>query len=241
LRRRRRRGYVGPWLPSPIETEDEAPPAYEVILDDTRTTEGRYELLESVSYAFLLALEALTPQQRAILLLRDVFDYSVEETAEALDLTAANVKTSHHRARSAMEAYDRRRSIPSPSLREKTRQTLERFMAGLVAGDAKEIEALLAEDVRVLSDGGGEFHAARVPVVGRERVARFYRNITRRRLEGSRAEIRMINGLPALVAHFSVGLEGEAARVVTRCEIDDDGRIREIHAILATRKLTAIA
>jgi RNA polymerase sigma-70 factor (ECF subfamily) len=91
-RRRRRREYTGPWLPSPIETgepgadaaDDRVLPAFEPSLPGLGSTEGRYDLVESVTFAFLLALEALTPQQRAVLLLRDVFDYSVRETAEAL-------------------------------------------------------------------------------------------------------------------------------------------------------------
>src|SRR5262245_40278849 len=107
LRRRRRSPYRGTWLPSPIETgEDEAAPAYEISGSSGASTEGRYELLESVSFAFLLALEALTPTQRAVLLLRDVFDYSVHEVADALGLSEANVKVTHHRARRAMATYD---------------------------------------------------------------------------------------------------------------------------------------
>src|SRR5205085_1091374 len=93
LRRRRRRGYVGPWLPSPIETGDEvSPPSVEPVIAPGHTMEGRYDLLESVSYAFLVALEALTPLQRAVLLLRDVFDYTVAETVDALGSSEANVK-----------------------------------------------------------------------------------------------------------------------------------------------------
>src|SRR5262249_19652970 len=108
-RRRRRRGWSGPWLPSPVETgDDEASPSFE-----PSATEGRYDLLESCTFAFLLALEALTPQQRAVLLLREVFDYSVTETAAALDLSTANVKTTHHRARRAMAAYDAHRRPPT--------------------------------------------------------------------------------------------------------------------------------
>ena len=85
LRRRRRQRYIGPWLPSPIETGDEvAVPAVEPALAGGDTTAGRYDVLESVSFAFLIALEALTPQQRAVLLLRCVFDYDVRETAFAL-------------------------------------------------------------------------------------------------------------------------------------------------------------
>ena len=123
LRYRRRRAYVGPWLPAPIETGDEAsPPSYELVVDERTTTEGRYDLVESVSFAFLLALEALAPKQRAVLLLRDVFDFTVAETADALGLTPENVKTTHHRARRAMAAYDRRRCVPTRALQERTRR-----------------------------------------------------------------------------------------------------------------------
>src|SRR5215468_10628771 len=115
LRRRKRRDYVGPWLPSPIETDQEAggPPSHEPVVDGLHTLEGRYDLLESVSFAFLIALERLTPTARAVLLLRDVFDYSVKETAGALDRSEANVKTTHHRARQTMAAYNGVRLPPS--------------------------------------------------------------------------------------------------------------------------------
>jgi len=110
LRRRRRRHYEGPWLPSPIETGDEAsPPSYEPV-DEQGNPAARYDMLESVSFAFLLALEALTPAQRAVLLLRDVFDYSVREAADALGMSEPSVKTTHHRARRAMRDYDRDRA-----------------------------------------------------------------------------------------------------------------------------------
>jgi len=240
LRRRRRRRYDGPWLPSPIETGDqESPPSVEV--ESGFSTEGRYDLLESVSYAFLLALEALTPQQRAVLLLRDVFDYSVREAADALGVSEASVKTTHHRARRAMTAYDRARCLPTRALQERTRRTLDRFLEVLVAGDASAIEALLAEPVRALSDGGGEVHAARVPVVGRAKVARFYANIARRRSPDTRFEVRMLNGLPALVITFAAG-DGDAARaIVTRLDVDREGRIEALHSVLARRKLTAVS
>ena len=241
LRRRRRRRYVGPWLPSPIETgEEESPPSVEPEEVAFPSTEGRYDLLESVSYAFLLALEALTPRQRAVLLLRDVFDYSVRETADALDVSEASVKTTHHRARRAMGAYDRARCVPTRSLQERTRHTLERFLEVLVRGDTTAIESLLAEPVRALSDGGGEFHAARVPVVGRAKVARFYANIARRRGPDTRFEVRMLNGLPALVITFGTGVAGEARSLVTRIDVDATGRIDRLYSVLASRKLTAV-
>ena len=241
LRRRRRRGYVGPWLPSPIETGgDEAPPAYEAELAGGRTTEGRYDLLESVTFAFLLALEALTPLQRAVLVLRDVFDYSVDETADALGVSVPNVKTSHHRARRAMQAYERARRRPTRALQEETRQALGRLVECLARGDAAGMEGLLTEDVRALSDGGGEFHAARVPVVGRTKVALFYTRIAARR-PVLWSELRMLNGLPGLVTEFAGGLEGEATRIVVHIDVAADGRIRRIDTVLASRKMTAIA
>lgn len=236
LRARRRRGWPGPWLPAPIETpEDEASSAYE-----PASTEGRYDLLESCTFAFLLALEALTPQQRAVLLLRDVFDYSVAEAAAALDLSASNVKVTHHRARRMMAGYDRTRRPPTRTLQEATRGALERFMAALARGDARTIEALLAPGVRALSDGGGEFHAARKPVVGRERVGRLYRRLSELGGAEARVAIRMVNGLPALVIDFGRIKPGYPPRGVIRVDVDEHGLVRAVHSVLATRKLSAV-
>jgi len=241
LRRRKRRAYVGPWLPAPIDTGGEtSPPSFEPVVDGVQTTEGRYDLLESVSFAFLLALEALTPQQRAVLLLRDVFDYSVRDTADALALSEPNVKTTHHRARRAMRDYDRTRCVPTRELQECTRDALARFMSSLLSGDVPAIEALLAESVHALSDGGGEFFAARKPLVGRARVIKFHWNIWRRRMAGARFAARMINGLPAVVGDFVAGKPGEPSRIVFRCDVDERGRITALHSVVATRKLTAI-
>lgn len=241
LRRRKRRAYVGPWLPSPIETGDEeSPPSFEPALGDHATTEGRYDLLESVSFAFLLALEALTPQQRAVLLLQDVFDYSVRETAAALGISAANVKTTHHRARRAMHAYDRDRRPPTRQVQERTREALGKFVTALVNQDVAAIEAQLAESVRALNDGAGEFFAARVPLLGPRRVTKFHLNISRRRLQAPRVEMRMLNGLPALVIEFTDGKPGEPPRTVMHCEIGDDDRIVALHSVVATRKLSAV-
>jgi RNA polymerase sigma-70 factor (ECF subfamily) len=241
LRHRKRRAYVGPWLPSPIETGgDESPPAYEPVVDGQRTTEGRYDLLESVSYAFLLALETLTPQQRAVLLLRDVFDYTVRETAEALDLSEPNVKTTHHRARAAMRDYDCNRCVPTRALQERTREALAQFMASMASGDMKAMEALLADSVRAVNDGAGEFHAARKVIFGPQRVARFHHNVGYRRQVGARSAVRMINGLPALVGEFSDGRPGEPPRFVLQCEVGADGRITQLLSVVASHKLTAI-
>jgi RNA polymerase sigma factor (sigma-70 family) len=241
LRRRQRRAYVGPWLPSPIETGDEvSPPSYEPALEDAQSTEGRYDLLESVSFAFLIALEALTPLQRAVLLLRDVFDYPVADCADVLAVSEANVKTTHHRARRAMAAYDRQRCIPRRELQDRTRTALERFMSALASHDVPAVEAMLAESVRAYSDGGGEYFAARVPVIGRAKVARFFTNIARRRGPLAGATLCMMNGLPALVTEFAHEATGEARWFVMRLDVDAEGRIAALHSVLASRKLTAV-
>ena len=239
LRRRKRQPYEGMWLPSPIETE---PPAFEPP-DEFGNPAARYDLVESVSYAFLLALEALTPAQRAVLLLRDVFDYSVQETAAALGMSEANVKTTHHRARKAVQAYDRTRRSITQALQEQARQALEKFLGCLLNHDVAGAESLLAENVRQVSDGGGEFYAAKVPVVGREKVRLFHSRILQIAAEKAydvRSEWRMLNGLPAIIFEIPNIAAGFAPRTVMLCHLDANGRIDQIHSVLASRKLTAL-
>jgi RNA polymerase sigma-70 factor (ECF subfamily) len=233
LRRRRRRGYVGPFLPGAVE-----PAAYE-----TETTAGRYDLLESVSLAFLLALERLTPQKRAVLILRDVFDYTVAETAEALDMSEANVKTTLHRARRQIADYDRAQQGRLADATERTRRALEALFAGLAARDTSAIESLLADDVRALSDGGGDYLAALNPIVGRAKVMRFFLGLLDKRGMPSRAEMRTLNGQPAVVAEWEVHEGGDAThapRSAVFVELDEDGRIQLVGTILADRKLHGV-
>ncbi|MFP2902849.1 sigma-70 family RNA polymerase sigma factor [Corallococcus sp. 4LFB] len=242
LRRRRREGYIGPWLPSPVETGDEeVPPSAEARLPGGGSTEGRYELLESVSFAFLLALEALSPKQRAVLLLRDVFDYSVLEVAEALRMSEANVKVVHHRARAAMAAYDQSRCVPTRDLQARTRAALEAFLGALMTGDVAAAEALLTSDARALSDGGGKVRAALVPVVGAQRVVLVVRRLMELRGAPVAWEVRMLNGLPAIVAVYPPGKDPLLAlRTVIRVDVDANGRIHALHSVLEDRKLAGV-
>jgi RNA polymerase sigma-70 factor (ECF subfamily) len=243
LRRRKHRAYVGPWLPAPVETAD---------LEDLggepgteRGADARYDLRESASYAFLVALEALTAQQRAVLLLRDVLDYSVRETAAALSLSEPNVKTTHHRARAAMSAYDRAHDAahrpPPATLSAVTLAALQRFLTAVLSEDVSAAAACLAEGARVTSDGGGEFLAALQPVHGPDRVARFFLGVQKKSQAVGRFAMRDVNGLPALVAEVDSHATRWAPRYVARCEVDADGKIRELHLIIASAKLSAIA
>ena len=252
LRKRKRRDYVGPWLPSPVETgrgfepsrvngDETAPPSHEPAVDGGRTLEGRYDLLESVSFAFLLALERLTPGERAVLLLRDVFDYSVKETADALDRSEASVKTTHHRARRAMTAYNGVRQPPTRARQAAAGAALQQFLERLGAHDVAGIEALLAADVRATTDGGGQFRSALRPIVGREKVMRFFLSI----VDFTRdADVRVgrFNASPGVVVDLrAMAKDRLAPRTVMTIDLDANGRIVSIYVVSATHKLTAIS
>ncbi len=235
LRRRQAAPYIGPWLPEPIDTSDwpEEERAYE-----PPSTENNYALLESVSYAFLVALEQLNPNQRAVLLLRDVFEYSAAETAEALDLQESNVRQIHRRARATMADYDANRVPFNDALRARTGDVLSRFLLHMVQRDPAAMEKLLAEDVRVLNDGGGRFFAARRPVTGVRRVARFHVRLLRD--AQPEVELRELNGLPAFVGRNEDPRPGYAPEFASLGGLDRDGRLILLSTIIAPGKLDAL-
>jgi RNA polymerase sigma-70 factor (ECF subfamily) len=241
LRRRRRRSYVGEWLPSPVPTEgEEGPASYEPPAPGEDSPASRYDLMESVSFAFLLALEALTPSQRAVLLLRDVLDYSTAEAAEALDITEASAKVLLLRARRRMQEYDKNRAAFSPARREATRRALEQFLLCLKTRDTQGLERLLTEDVASVSDGGGEVRAALREIVGRDKVLRLIAAITAKTEGSPVASFRVLNGLPAVLFDRVRSTATRATRYTLHVEVDDSGRIRRLDSVLAPSKLTAI-
>lgn len=241
LRRRRRTEYVGPWLPSPIPSQSLT--KYSASDPEMRHEDSplaRYEMRESVSFAFLLALEALKPAQRAVLLLRDVFDYSTEETARALYMSEANVKVTLHRARRLMRKYDETRPTLSLLRKETAQRVLEEFLRCLEARDTEGLERLLAEDVIVVSDGGGEVTALLEPMRGRARVLRLitklyetYRGVT----ETSFCEL---NSEPAVLVEREKVRPGHASRYTMHCQLDDVGRIERLDFVFAPSKLIAL-
>ena len=230
LRRRKRRRYEGPWLPSPVET---AAPAVDA---DAEQVVGR---AQQVSYAFLIALEALSARARAALLLVDVLDHSVAEVAEILDTTEVNVRVLHHRARRALERIDAD-AVASPAVRVRQQAALEKLLLCMMNQDAAGMAALLTDDVRSVTDGGGRYTALREPLVGNAPVVRFHLETARRRAPISRTELRWINGVAALVVTTRPLRPQMAPQLVLRCEVDASGRIRELHTILNPSKLTAV-
>ena len=161
----RRETYVGPWLPDPLVGDSAPGPAAQV------------ELADSLSQAFLVVLERLSPIERAAFLLREVFDYDYPRIAEVIDRTEANSRQLVVRARKHLQA-SRPRFDPDEELRH---QLLERFLAAAEDGDLGSLEELLADDVALYGDGGGKAVAAPEPVVGAAAVARFMADITSKR------------------------------------------------------------
>ena len=158
--RARRETYVGEWLPEPLLADPEADPARQA------------EVADTLSLAFLVLLETLSPEQRAVFLLREVFDYPYDRIAEIVGKSEANVRQLAVRARRHVEEGRTR----FDASREQREQLADRFFAAATEGDLPALEALLAEDVELHGDGGGKAPALARALFGRSRVARTLRN-----------------------------------------------------------------
>jgi RNA polymerase sigma-70 factor (TIGR02957 family) len=207
---RRKESYVGPWLPEPLLT---APDVAEDV-----------ELADSVSMAMLLVLETLTPTERAVFVLREVFDVDYDDIANAVGKSPAAIRQIAHRARSHVEAR-RPRGVVSP---DETRDALEAFQQAVLTGDLRRLLDLLAPDVVLLTDGGGVVQAALTPVVGAETVAQVLRRIV------ASPQPAQVNGHPALILR----LDGEIDTVMA-VRIDD-GLITGLYAVRNPEKLSYV-
>jgi RNA polymerase sigma-70 factor, ECF subfamily len=212
--RRRRETYVGPWLPERIVREHGDDPA-DVVAE-----------AERLSMALLTAMERLDPIERAVLLLRETFDFDHAEIADVVDKSPAACRQIAKRARERVGDPTRRRPVDNPA------HVLAPFLAAIATGDADALMKTLAADVIAWSDGGGIRRAARQPVPGAERVAKFLLSIVETGLkQGGSAQVVVANGGPALL----VSLDGELHAVMT---LDiDDGLITAIRSVLNPEKL----
>lgn len=233
LRRRQRERYFGPWLPSPVETER--------IVDDLEPgPEARYDLVESATSAFLTALEALDPRQRAVLVLRDVMGLTGPETATVLDTSPGNVRVVLHRARKRLEAYDRTRRPITPALRERTGRLLRELTLRIAIGDLDGVARLLATDVTSVHDGGGEFVAALRVHRGIEDVMGLYAVIKGLSPLPKWFDLRDINGLPAMLVRYPEREAKYARCAVGWIELNANNEVASIRSVVASRKLIAI-
>jgi RNA polymerase sigma-70 factor (ECF subfamily) len=221
----RREEYVGLWLPEPLPTG--APG--ELGLARAADPLARAELADSVSMAFLLVLERLSPIERAAFLLHDVFGYGHDEIATIVETTPANARQIASRARRRVQA-ERPRFDPSPEERERL---AERFFAAVSEGDVDGLVQVLAQDVVVYGDGGGKVPQWATPIVGVERVARLFAGLGRQMGEvGATFERRTINAQPAAIV---LGPDGA---VVTVWVLDVvGGRVEAVRSVINPEKL----
>ncbi len=211
---RRREEYVGEWLPEPLVTSPDV--AADV------------ELAESVSIAMLTVLETLGPAERAVFVLREVFDTPYDEIAEAVGKSPAAVRQIAHRARDHVAA--RRPRMPVSTTEQQ--EAVDRFLAAVRHGDLQGLLDVLAPDVVLVADGGGLVAAARRPIEGAERVAGFL--IAGPALSDFDAKAIWLNGSPA--ARIDIG--GEVNTAVSLAV--EDGRITRIYAIRNPHKLAGL-
>lgn len=206
---RRRETYVGPYLPEPFVDDD--PGGH---------PESAVELADSLTFAFLVMLDELSPVERAVLLLHDVFGYTFDEVAAMVDSSATACRQLASRTRRKLD-HERDASRRPDQAREQ--QLVEQLLTTIASGDIDAVMRLLAPDVVLLSDAGAARHAARRPVVGADRVARLLVNLAKRFLTAA-VEMRpvQVNGEPGLVfvadghpdyvLSFSFTAEGRARR-----------------------------
>lgn len=212
----RRERYVGAWLPEPVFTGDG-------LLDPPHSAERR----ESVSLAMLVLLERLTPVERGVFVLREAFGYSYREIAEVFALSEVNCRQIGRRAALRL-GEQRTRFTPSPV---QHRKITAQFLAASLAGDLTGLEQLLAAGVSVWTDSGGRVGAARRPIVGRERVARYLTGMRRWITEGVGFALTEVNGEPAVIGRVYDHVVGVMVVEIT------DGRVSALRNVVNPDKL----
>ena len=222
--RARREQYVGPWLPEPVVDTTELAP-------DAQT-----ELAEDLSIALLLALDRLSPLERAAFLLHDVFDCSFTEVASALDRSEAACRQLASRARTHVrEARPRDKSVARDRADAATTQHAElvsAFVDAARSGDLDALMSILAEDARLVADGGGKVQAALNVIEGADHIARFIIRVGAKGLpEGTTLRFGPVNGLPGVIAYSP---DGSVQTVAFEFE---DNRIRTIYSVRNPDKL----
>jgi RNA polymerase sigma-70 factor (ECF subfamily) len=218
---RRREDYIGPWLPEPL-------------LLDERDASSDVVLAESVSMAMLVLLETLTPDERAVFVLREVFGFDYDEIAGAVGKSVTTVRQVAHRAREHVHAR-RKRFDPVDATR--TTELTEQFLTAAATGDLDGLLSMLAPDAVWTADSNGKASAARRPVVGAEKVARAVIGLFRlgQKLPDVRVETAVYNSAPAVVIYSGDHLEGVFLVEVV------DGKITHFYAMRNPDKLGGVA
>lgn len=214
----RRETYVGPWLPEPlVSTEQDA--------------DREVEQTEAVSLAMLVVLETLSPLERAVFVLKEVFGFTFAEIADMLNRSESAVRQVAARARSHVRARRPRYDAPA----ETRRRVTDEFLAACLGGDINQVMALLAPDVTAWTDGGGKIRAALRPLHGADKVARWILGVLASQVPGVRTSSVLVNGQPGLL----VSAAGVLDNVVV-ADLNAEGRIEAIRLIRNPDKLQHI-
>jgi RNA polymerase sigma-70 factor (ECF subfamily) len=219
----RRETYVGDWLPEPVVVPADGPGPAE-----------HAELADSLSMAFLVLLEALSPVERAVFMLREVFGYGYPDVARITGKTEVNCRQIFARARQRIAAGGQARdSAPPPARRAEGEELARRFFEAAAGGDMDALLGMLAPDVVLHGDGGGKAQAVGKPLAGRQRVMRLLAGGLRRaRTLGASLRLAWVNGQPGAVLYDAEG------RVVGVVELDvADGVVQTIRAVANPDKL----
>jgi RNA polymerase sigma-70 factor (TIGR02957 family) len=217
----RRETYVGDWLPEPVVVPADGPAEHA-------------ELADSLSMAFLVLLEALSPVERAVFMLREVFGYGYPEVARITGKTEANCRQIFARARQRIAAGGQvRHGAPPPARRAEGEEFARRFFEAAAGGDMDALLGMLAPDVVLHADGGGKAQAVGTPLAGRERVTRLLTGLLRRgRILGASLRLAWINGQPGAVFYDA------DERVVSVIELDvAEGVVTAIRSVVNPDKL----
>jgi len=222
LARRKRELYVGPWLPEPILTET-TPAANDL--------EERAEMEESISLAFLVLLEQLQPFERAVFLLREVFEYEFAEIADMLGKSETACRRSFSRAKLHLRTQRPR----FPASQQRQRRLLDGFVQAVENGEMQTLTNLLAEEVVLWADGGGKIkYAAYRPIIGRDAVARFSLGTRRFWPPNYNTKGAVVNGQPAVLV-----CDGDAVFSVLTIDVEAD-HIQTVRVIANPEKLTRV-
>lgn len=217
--KKQRETYTGPWLPEPLLIDDKEDPAQ------------HYILKESLSTAYLLLLEQLSETERAVFLLREALQYDYDAIADVVGKSTTNCRQIYHRAKKAVGNHRRSDPLTPP----KAKALSEQFVSAIITGNVSKLLSLLSVDATLFSDGGGKTKAALFPILGAERISRFYMGILAKTTEDFSFEYTTVNGDPGIVLYLENQVYG-----VLSLHVQDD-LIQKIYWVANPDKLSHIS
>ncbi|WP_374721416.1 RNA polymerase sigma-70 factor [Peribacillus tepidiphilus] len=215
---KKREVYVGPWLPEPVIFQEKDDPYHAILSKDY------------VSMAYLKLMETLSPQERAVILLREIMDFRYKEIADLLEKSEASCRKLHERGKHKLAKIPNEGSFSY----EENKETITKFIQSFNRGDISTLMNLVSEKVVLYSDGGGKVLAAKIPIMSRQRVLPFLSGIYKNAPENFSFKIRNINGQPGIVTYTGSSILSVISFFIEK------GTIQEIYIVVNPEKLDHI-